>query len=56
MIDYEKYTEETVSFYIQKPLWQTSIGDLTVVHTYPLSLWQRIGLRFLGWKVEKINE
>jgi len=56
MIDYEALADESATFNPQKLLWQTSVGDLTVVHTSPLSLWQRMGLRFLGWKVEKISE
>ena len=45
--------EGLVGISFPKTTWTTTIGSLVINHTSPLSLWQRLGLRFLGWKVTK---
>tara|TARA_R110002126_G_scaffold208349_1_gene355238 strand:+ start:483 stop:662 length:180 start_codon:yes stop_codon:yes gene_type:complete len=51
-------SKEHATFTIRSPAyrWSTTIGDLTVYHLSNFNAWQRFWLRFIGWKVEKIDE
>lgn len=35
-----------------KPKWTTKVGDFSISH-FKLNIWQRMWLRFIGWKVTR---
>ena len=39
-----------------KNKWATSIGDLTIYHISHINWWKRFWLRFMGWKVIKLED
>lgn len=38
-----------------KAEWEVAIGNMKTVHV-KLNFWQRMWMRFIGWKVRKIDE
>lgn len=36
--------------------WITSIGELNFHHTVHINWWKRFWLRFMGWKVTKVED
>ena len=46
---------ESYKFKVTQPKWFMSIGDFTIVHTTEYSAWRAFWLRFMGWKVTKLE-
>lgn len=39
-----------------KNKWATSIGNITILHVSHINWWKRFWLRFMGWKVIKLED